>query len=227
MKQTITLLAVALLFMAGCNNSTKTADEGKTTAPAFTPYKSRLVVLTVNDFDTWYTAFKAHDSLPKAYGLTNPGVGRELDSANKVIVMSNVADLQKAMTYDTLPMRKANMAKGGVTNSSTPSYWNVIMDDTSKIPQHERCMVMHHVKDYATWKKVFDKEGMDSRKANGFYERGIARSVVDSNMVGLLFAITDMQKMKARLASPELKKIMQDGGVDGTPQVMFFKWVND
>jgi hypothetical protein len=44
--------------------------------------------------------------------------------------------------------------------------------------------------------------------------------------VTILFAITDMAKAKARVASPELKKIMADAGLVGPPTLTWFKWVN-
>ncbi len=59
------------------------------------------------------------------------------------------------------------MDKDGVTGTPVISYLNVLFDDTSMIPQHDRLMVTHHVKDFDTWKKAFDAEGDDARATNG------------------------------------------------------------
>jgi hypothetical protein len=44
--------------------------------------------------------------------------------------------------------------------------------------------------------------------------------------VYVLFVVTDVAKAKARVASPELKKLMTDAGVDEPATVTFFKVVD-
>src|ERR1700722_13110265 len=99
MKHILPLFVVALLFMAGCNSSQTKSGEDKTAAPVFKPYNARLVELTRADYDKWYAGFKSHDSLMKAYGITYPAIAREMDSTNKIIVFTSVADVQKAKTF--------------------------------------------------------------------------------------------------------------------------------
>jgi quinol monooxygenase YgiN len=234
----LSAMAIALaLFMASCDNkpkteettTTTTSDTTKTTTapkPVFQPYKAILVVHTVKDFDKWYDVFKASDSLPKSFGLTNPGVGRGLDNDKQVVVFHTAADLAKAKEFTKSPALKATMGKAGVTGPPTISFVDVIMDDTTTIPQHERLMITHKVKDFDAWKKGFDGEGDAARAANGFVLRALARDADDPNTVTILFAITDMAKAKARVASPELKKVMTDAGVTGPPTLTWFKWVN-
>ena len=232
MKRILSISIIVLLFATACNNQPKPAETAATAAftppaPALLPaYTGRFIELTVNDFDTWHGMFKARDSFFRANGLTDPGVGRELENDKKVVIFSTVTDMAKAQAYDVSPERKESMAKAGITDATTPSYWNVIMDDTSSIPQMPRVMVVHHVKDFDTWKKAFDAEGKTARLADGIYDRAMARGIPDSNSVVLIFAITDTAKAKARMASPELKKIMTDAGVDSAPQFTWFKWVN-
>jgi len=48
----------------------------------------------------------------------------------------------------------------------------------------------------------------------------------DSNKVYIVFAISDMQKAKARVASEDLKKIMTDGGVEGPPKFFYYRLVD-
>jgi hypothetical protein len=82
---------------------------------AFTPYKAELVTHTVKDFDKWLTVFKANDSLNKAFGLSDPGVGRGLDNDKLVVVFCKAADVQKAKDFGASPALKAAMGKAGVT----------------------------------------------------------------------------------------------------------------
>jgi hypothetical protein len=229
MKLSSTLfVALVVLIMTSCNNKPK--EEAATPAPAKTtslqPYKARMVQFTVEDYDAWYPAYVAHDSDRKAVGLTESSVGRGLDDDKWVTVFSMASDIQKAKDFDASPGMKAAMEKAGVTGP-TFTYLNVLRDDTSTIPQHERLMVTHHVKDFDTWLKAYDGEGMATRAANGMVDRAMARSIDDPNTVTLLFAITDMTKAKARANSEELKKIMTDAGVDGPPTMTYFKWVTN
>jgi hypothetical protein len=227
-------IAVVVLIMTACNNQPKPAEvkpaeatpaQPATTKPAFTPYKAMMIQHTVKDFDKWYAAFNGHDSVRKAYGITESGVGRGLDNDKLVIVWSMTSDIQKAKDFAASPNLKDVMKKAGVTGAPSLSYIDVIRDDTSTIPQMERVMVTHHVKDFDTWLKGYEAEGLSARAANGLVDRGMARGIDDPNTVTLLFAITDMAKAKARVNSPELKKTMTDAGVDGPPQITWFKWV--
>jgi hypothetical protein len=42
-------------------------------------------------------------------------------------------------------------------------------------------------------------------------------------MVALLFAITDMKKAKTNITSEAKKKLMMDAGVEGAPEMFFYK----
>jgi hypothetical protein len=54
----------------------------------------------------------------------------------------------------------------------------------------------------------------------------MARSADDPNMVALVFAITDMEKAKASINSEAKKKLMKDGGVEGVPQMFYYRLVD-
>lgn len=232
MKQITTMLsAVLVLLLTSCNNQPKTDGEQTTvdslteSTPAFTPYKAMMVQSTVKDFDKWYTAFNSHDSVRNANGLLEAAVGRGLDNDKFVVVLAEAADIQKAKDFSVSPGLKQRMNEAGVNSVPVISFFDVLRDDTTTIPQQERMMVTHRVKDFDAWLKVYDAEGLASRAANGLVDRYLARGLDDPNTVTLLFAITDMEKAKARVASPELKKIMTDAGVDGPPQITYFKWI--
>ena len=238
MKQILALIATGIVFsFASCNNSQPVNDETKTKEadaaapakaaepPVFKPFTVTIVHHKVKDFDKWLTLYQAHDSVRKAYGLTEIGLGRGLDNNNEITVAFKADDVQKAKEFVQLPSLKEAMQKGGVTGLPAISFITVIRDDNSAIEQKERLMISHHVKDFDAWVKVFDSEGKEARAANGLIDRGLARGVDDPNMVYVLFAVTDMAKAKARSNSPELKKLMTDAGVDGPPTINFYKLV--
>lgn len=232
MKQIQTLFTTAIVFLLMACNQTKPTEETPVAttppvevAPVFTPYKAMMVQHTVKDFDKFYAVFTSHDSLRTSYGLTDPGVARGLDNDKQITVFNTIANVDRAKEFAASKDLKDAMKNAGVTGAPTMSYMDVIFDDTSSIPQKERLMVIHRVKDFDTWKKAYDAEGKDVRAANGLVERAMARGIDDPNTVTILFAITDMEKAKARVASAELKQIMTDAGVDGPPQITYFRWI--
>jgi hypothetical protein len=245
MKQISMIFALGvILFFSSCNNSgnekqeTKAADTATAAAttdtatkvtpaePVFTPFKLMVIQHRVKNFDKWKTGFIAHDSMRHVYDITRYGLGRGISDTNTVIVISKIADVKKAKEFSSSPGLKEAMQKAGVSGSPKFSYIDVIRNDDSKIAQNERVMVVHHVKDFDAWLKVYDGEGKAARAANGLVDRGLGRGTDDPNMVYIVFAITDMAKAKARVGSPELKKIMTDAGVAGPPQIIYYKMVD-
>jgi quinol monooxygenase YgiN len=232
MKQFSTIIAAGIiLFFSSCGNNANeknTANMPDSTSNAIpsASFKAMVVQHGVKDFNTWLAGYNGHDSVRKAFGLTDYKVGRGTDDSNMVVVVEKIDDVQKAKDLASSPELKDAMEKDGVTGSPSFTYVNVVRNDDSPIDQKQRVMVAHHVKDYGAWLKIFDGEGKSARAANGMVDRGISRGIDDPNMVYLVFAVTDMAKVKARIASPEMKKIMTDAGVDGPPTVMFYQWVN-
>jgi hypothetical protein len=239
MKRLSSVLAISLtaLFFS-CSNGpakeeTKAADTTAAVAPApapekpaFTPYKIFMVQHKVKNFAKWEAAYLAHDSVRKAYGITSGVIGRDLKDSNLVYVVDKMDDYQKAQVFAKLPALKDAMMKAGVADKPGFSYAEMVRGDDSPVETNLRLGVAHHVKDFAAWLKVFDTEGPSARTANGLIDRGLARSLVDSNMVYITFAVTDTAKARARLKSPELKKIMTDAGVDSPPTTRWYRVVS-
>ena len=239
MKRLFSLPAFGLaLFLFSCNSGTEkteTKTEDTTAAapapapapekPAFTPYKLFMVQHKVKNFAKWEAAYLAHDSVRKVYGITHWVIGRDLKDSNLVYVVDKMDDFDKAQTFAKLPALKDAMMKAGVTDRPGFSYAEMLRDDDSPIETIYRVGVAHHVKDYAAWLKVFDAEGPSGRATYGLVDRGLARSLVDSNMVYITFAVTDTAKARARMKSPELKKLMTDAGVDGPPTTRWYRVV--
>lgn len=228
--------AGALLFFISCNNGdntkeTKAVDSTTTKmAPAkaaFTPFKVMMGSLKVKSYYKFENAYMSHraDSMRSAYGIEKYRVGRETGDTNKMIIIEKMNDAAKAKDFTTM-LGKGMLQAGGVIGTPSFYYMDVVRNDDSKIDQTDRVLIKHKVKDYNAWLKVFDEgEGAAKRKENGLLDRGLGRGVDDPNMVYIVFAITDMDKAKARMNSPELKKLMMDAGVEGTPEFHFYKLV--
>lgn len=235
MKQIFALLSTAMLVtFVSCNNNEPAKEETKPAAdtaattktvapPAFQTYAAVIVQHKVKDFDKWLPFYQADDSARKANGLSEITLGRGLDNANEIMVAFKADDIQKAKDFTKSPGLKAAMQKGGITGAPTISFITVVREDNSNVEQKERVLIAHHVKDFDTWLKAYDGEGKETRAANGLIDRGIARGIDDPNMVYVLFVVSDLAKAKARVSSPDLKKLMTDAGVDGPPSLNFYK----
>ncbi|MEP6615086.1 MAG: hypothetical protein ABJA57_00835 [Ginsengibacter sp.] len=237
MKRIHVIFTATILSLFACNDSSKEKQEVQTsdttvttpvteTAPAFVPFKVAMIQHHVMNFDKWKAGYVAHDSVRQAYGISAYVIGRELKDSNSVIVIDKMTDVQKAKEFSSLPNLKEAMKKAGVNSVPTFSYIDVVRNDDTKIDQKERIMIVHKVKDYDTWLKAYDREGKETRAANGLLDRGLGRGVDDPNMVYVVFAVTDMAKAKSRMSSAELKGIMTEAGVEGIPKFYMYKLVD-
>jgi len=233
------MFASAVFILCSCNSGgtdkeeTKAQDTTATATPvtpappqAFTPFKILIAHQEVKNFEKWKAGYMAHDSMRKAYGISNYVIGRGMPDSNMAVVIDKINDLQKAKEFSTMPNLKEVMKNAGVIGTPTFSFVDVVRNDDSNIDQKDRIMVIHHVKNYDAWLKEYDKEGKNTRAENGLLDRGLGRGADDSNMVYIVFAVTDIAKAKARMASPELKKIMTEAGVEGVPKIYTYQIVD-
>jgi hypothetical protein len=236
MKRFSDILVISLaLFLFSCGNEpskeeTKTADttaaataEPAVAKPAFTPFKVVIIQHKVKDFEKSKAGYFNSDSIREVYGITHFAMGRLLKDSNTIFVVDKIEDVEKSKAFFTSPKVKEAMMKAGVSRAPGYSYAEIIrlQEPSSEYPY--RLAVTHHVKDFDTWLKGYDAEGIDVRAANGLIDRGMARDLNDSNIVSLLFLVSDTAKARARMASPELKKIMKDAGVDGPPTIRWYR----
>lgn len=187
-------------------------------------FKSMVIKHPVKDFAKMKAVFMTKDSMMSANGFHPIGVARGLQDSNMVVVIGKIDDVAKAKAFATSPELKTAMDSATVSGPATIDYVDVVRNDDSDIPQMERMMVKHHVKDFGAWLKVYDKEGKDTRASFGMIDRALGRGVDDSNMVYVVFAVTDMAKATARGQSEELKKLMEEAGVDSAPEMFAYKF---
>jgi quinol monooxygenase YgiN len=237
MKRMSVMLAISMVVMLlSCSGpakeETQTADTTTAvtpapaeTKPAFTPFKVVVVQHKVKNFQKAETEYFNRDSLRQSYGITHYVIGRDSKDTNTVFVVDKIEDVTKAKSFYALPGARELMKKAGVSGPPGFSYAEFVRTNDSPVQFLDGVAVTHHVKDFDAWLKAFDAEGAATRSANGLIERGIARNLQDSNTVSIFFEVSDPVKAKARMASPELKKIMTDAGVDSPPTTRWYKLI--
>ena len=78
-------------------------------------------------------------------------------------------------------------------------------------------LVVHHrVRDYDTWKPVFD-EHEDVRRSHGQVEHRIYRMLDDGNWLAIHNDFPSVEAARGFLADPSLQVAMERGGVEGEP----------
>src|SRR5689334_21940410 len=207
MKRESFLLLLSMgLILFSCNNgpakeeskSTDTAAMAQTTAPPpetkpeFTPFKIVAIQHKVKNFDKAVAGYFSRDSLLKANGITHLVLARDLKDSNQVFIIDRIENMDSAKAFFKNPKVKEVMAKAGVSWAPGYSYAEMVRSNDAPRQHPEGLSVAHHVKDYNAWLKAFDAEGTAARAANGLIDRGIARDAYDSNMVYIIFEVTDL-----------------------------------
>lgn len=223
MKQlTLSFLAGIMVCLLVFTSSCKTEPKAVETPIPSVDTKVMMIRHPVKDYNAWKPVYMAHDSVRQAYGLSPLSLGRGAEDANMVIVIERVTDMARAKEFMALPELKTTMDSAGVSGPPAIAFANVVRNDTTDIPQNDRVMITHRVKDFDAWLTVYDNEGRSVRAANGMLDRALARDADDPNTVYIVFAITDKEKAMARMQSDELKKTMTDAGVEGAPSFFYY-----
>jgi hypothetical protein len=79
-------------------------------------------------------------------------------------------------------------------------------------------IVTHEVKDYTAWRKVYDADDLNRKRA-GFKESGIYTDVKNPNMVSVVGVFPSAAAAEVFVSNPKLKEVMEKGGVIGKPEV--------
>jgi quinol monooxygenase YgiN len=79
-------------------------------------------------------------------------------------------------------------------------------------------VVTHEVKNYATWRTVFNSDA-ENRAAAGFQIIGVYTDVKNPNMVTVIGDFTNGAAADTFMVNPKLKEAMEKGGVVGKPDV--------
>ncbi|TDE02103.1 hypothetical protein [Flavobacterium hiemivividum] len=223
----VLIVFIAVVFLSCKNDKAEKEDpamtENDSVSDDFEPFKVILIKHEVADYNEWRSEYDAHDSIRRVHAISHFVIGREMDNDNMIIVIDKISDVNKAKEFSMLPDLKEKMKKAGVKGLAMFSYYDVIRNNDARINLRDRLMVIHRVKDFDAWLKVYDNEGMTKRMEEGLIDRAMARSIDDPNVVALVFAVSDMNKAKASITSAEKMKLMKEAGVEGKPELTFYK----
>jgi hypothetical protein len=83
-------------------------------------------------------------------------------------------------------------------------------------------VIRHSVRDYATWRKVYDDVG-PMQKAGGVTEESVYQAKDNPNDVLVLHKFNTMEEAERFFRGQDLKDAMQRAGVEGTPRIEMFE----
>ena len=83
-------------------------------------------------------------------------------------------------------------------------------------------LVVHKVQDYDRWRPYFDSD-LANQRAAGLTVRHVLRGADDPQEVVVLFEAEDLGRARELAGSEELRKIMQEAGVLGPPEMRFLE----
>lgn len=106
------------------------------------------------------------------------------------------------------------------TNVSADTSTVTTVTNTVITTPENMLIITHKVADFEKWLPAYEAHD-SARLANGLHNYVIGRGVDDPNMVLVALKAEDMEKAKAFVKDPSLKKAMQKGGVTGTPSITF------
>ncbi|MBM3416170.1 MAG: hypothetical protein FJY20_06935 [Bacteroidetes bacterium] len=229
----ITLIASASFIFFSCKSGkdkepgeNKTGDAETTINATAPPGPTSVLVIRhkVADYAKWLPGYHAHDSVRIANGLHSDIIARGIEDSNMVLVAMIMDDADKAKSMTADPALKDVMKKAGVISAPLIDYLQAEMNDTTALTQDIRLMIRAKVTHWDAWKKVFDAH-KQKRIDAGLTDRVIAHTAGDTKNVTLVFAASDMEKAKTFLNSDDLKERMKESGVEGAPDIFFYKVV--
>ena len=83
-------------------------------------------------------------------------------------------------------------------------------------------LVKHNIKDYSTWRKVYD-EHKTFRTKSGMLSEKVYRSTTDPTEIVLLFRWYNIMNAKMFSQSEDLKKTMEKAGVISKPEMHYLE----
>jgi quinol monooxygenase YgiN len=173
----------------------------------------------VRDYDAWKTVFDGHEDVRRSHGETEHRVYRNLREPNTVIVHNDFPSEDAARAFMADPSLPAAMERAGVDGE--PWLGLSELAERKRYTDGERdaiLVVHHHVRDYDTWKPVFDEhEGV--RRSHGELEHRIFRSLADGNALAIHNDFPSEAQAQAFGADPSLPEAMQRAGVEGEPNI--------
>lgn len=172
----------------------------------------------IKDYAIWKPGFDENGSVRTEAGIKDVFVKQDVNNENAITAFFEVGDLDKANAFLSAPELKEAMIKAGVTSepaivfyTSESSYGSI---DTSAM----LTTVSHSVKDFPTWKGVYESSA-EIRKTATTKDYHILRSLADENVVTVMGTASSKEKFNEFISNPDLKGAMEAAGVTSKPEV--------
>jgi hypothetical protein len=216
------------LFLAACDgapaeeNTEETADIEVVEEPEIeeSVMESMTVMSaehTVADFDAWMAVYMENSDPEERIGVL---INLDDESLIHVAHKSKSHDAARER-MGSEEMKKA-MEASGVTSEPSIRYMDI--KEKNEMPEGTQyvSMMWHEVADYDAWKALFDED--ESRRAEaGMMLIGLTTMEDNPNMVFMVFATEDVEKVKGMMADPGLKEKMQNAGVTSEPEASYWR----
>lgn len=177
-----------------------------------------LVTHKVAAYDVWKSAFDAHQGARKAASILGDHLNRNGD---ELAVYLPATDRAKVAAFVDSADLRATMQRAGLTSPPRVEWLKPIEDAHIADRSTAGMIVVHAVKDYATWKKAYDGVA-GLRKQHGIIGAAVNQALDDPNLVTVYHQAETRAELLAFAASPELKATMQQAGVTGAPDFRYY-----
>ena len=169
----------------------------------------------VIDFEKWQKGFHEHDSLRDAYGLSVLNVFRSAEDTNKVMVLLEIVDLEKAFKYAASSELWYGMKDVGVIGQPVVNVLNAIHIEEKQKGSY--CiLVQHDVADHKIWKERFLEYNQNNDNEN---ISALCLFYFNNNpqKVSVLLEVSEFEIGKQLVSSESAKKDMREMGAITEP----------
>jgi hypothetical protein len=224
------LLALGLIPIACTGDQTPPEEADMTDAQAdvmpMIPPSFVYIQHGVADFDAWLVEYDGFNDERAAANVVEIWVYRDLDQPDVIHALHGAEDVETLRSFTQMENLAAAMQKAGVMGPPRFDFMNLVDGTAPEMPVASQysVLVAHEVADWDQWKAAFDAHTPD-RDAAGLTTRGVSRGADDSNRVYINFAVSDLDKARAFIASDDLKTAMEGAGVVGVPEIYFAETV--
>jgi hypothetical protein len=90
----------------------------------------------------------------------------------------------------------------------------------------QEIMIRHRVANFETWQTAFS-EHAPARKESGIEGHRVVRDPSDPNLLTCILSVSNLERAKEMLSSPELHRTMAAAGVQGTPEISFCEVIEE
>lgn len=177
-----------------------------------------LVTHRVGAYDVWKRTFDAHRASRKAASILGDHINRNGD---EVAIYLPATDRARVAAFAGSADLRATMEQAGVREPPRIEWLKPVEDAHVGDRSAASLIVAHAVKDFATWKKVYD--GVEAlRQRHGIFGAAVNQSLDDPNFVIVYHQAETRAHLQTFAASPELMAAMQQGGVAGAPEMRYY-----